>query len=131
MGRLRRYAVAAGISVLTVAAAGYGAAPATAAVISQSRASAASGPTITAMFCDGGDWSGYCEVEWTGGTAPYTVSWTPEGDFFGTSVDTDAAAHWSVIEGSCVAGGELEAIAKVTDADGRSATAGSGAECDS
>jgi hypothetical protein len=126
MGRLKLPVIAGGAGAVMLAATGFAAVPAAAAV----RPGETSGPTITHMICEGGNWNGLCYVEWTGGTAPYTVAWTPEGDFFGTSVSTDSAEEYSEIEGSCVAGGDFEAIATVTDADGLSALAGSSAQCD-
>ena len=81
---------------------------------------------------DGGDFSGFCQVEWSGGTAPYTVTWSlPGSDFFGTVGGFDSATRTATISGSCVAGGELEAIATITDADGHTIQGGGGAECDS
>jgi hypothetical protein len=87
---------------------------------------------ITSAFCDGGDFSGFCQVEWSGGTAPYTVTWSlPGSDFFGTVGGFDSATRTATISGSCVAGGEIEAIATITDADGHTIQGGGGAECDS
>jgi hypothetical protein len=145
-GRLTLQAVAGGSGAVLLAAVAF-AVPAAAAVRSPGASPAVTGQVIghrdaaktaaatlkiTSVLCEGGDFSGSCEVEWSGGTPPYTVTWTPEGnDFFGTSTDTDSAARTSTITGSCVAGGELEAIAVVTDANGQTARGGSGAECDS
>jgi hypothetical protein len=146
VGRLTLQAVAGGTGAVMLAAVAF-AVPASAAVRSTAASHAVAGQVIghrdaaetaaatlkiTSAFCDGGDFSGFCQVEWSGGTPPYTVTWSlPGNDFFGTTASTDSAARTSTISGACVAGGELEAIALVTDAAGQTARGGGGAECDS
>jgi hypothetical protein len=131
VGRTTMQAMAGGACAVMLATIGF-AVPASASVRSSAVSPATAGTLkITTSFCDGGDFSGFCEVEWSGGTAPYTVTWSPLGDFFGTSSGFDSATRTATISGACTPGGELEAIATITDADGHTIQAGGGAECDS
>jgi hypothetical protein len=136
VGRTTMKAMAGGACAVMLATIGF-AVPASASVRSSAVRTATATPDtagtlhITTALCVGGDFNGSCEVQWTGGTAPYTVTWEPLGDFFGTVSGFDSATRTATISGACAPGGELEAIATIHDSAGHTIQAGGGADCDS
>jgi hypothetical protein len=110
-------------------AAGLVALPAMGAVAAPS-AQAASGPVITVAECDSYSYGAYCWVEWSGGTAPYTVQWTPQqGWLSSTPTTTTTSGNAAYTGNGCIPDDGVEIKVTVTDANGLSASTETGTRC--
>jgi hypothetical protein len=93
-----------------------------------STAEASSGPVITGGSCAAptGSYLISCQVDWTGGTSPFSVGWTAVS---GSSISGGGSTseHYSDAQGECYSSFEVEAT--VTDAEGLSAHAYMGGTC--
>jgi hypothetical protein len=110
-------------------AAGLAALPAIGAVVAPA-AQAASGPVITSGECDSYSYSAYCWVEWSGGTAPYTVQWTPVSGLLSSGSTTSTTSGDSASTGKgCIPYDSVEIQVTVTDTNGLSATTDLSTRC--
>jgi hypothetical protein len=91
-------------------------------------ADASSGPVITGGGCDAstGSYLITCQVDWSGGTSPFNVTWTAVS---GSSISGggETTNHYSDASGECYSSFEVEAT--VTDAAGLSTHAYMGGTC--
>jgi hypothetical protein len=91
-------------------------------------ASASSGPVITGGGCTAstGSYLISCQVDWSGGTSPFNVTWTA---ISGSSISGGGKTtnHYSDATGECYSSFEVEAV--VTDADGLTAHSYMGGTC--
>jgi hypothetical protein len=91
-------------------------------------ADAASGPVITGGGCAASTGSYFisCQVDWSGGTSPFNVTWTAvsASSISGGGSTTN---HYSDATGECYSSFEVEAT--VTDAKGLSTHAYMGGSC--
>jgi hypothetical protein len=91
-------------------------------------ADAASGPVITGGGCAAltGSYLISCQVDWSGGTSPFSVGWTA---VYGSSISQGGSTseYYADAQGECY--GSFEVEATVTDAQGLSAHAYLGGTC--
>jgi hypothetical protein len=91
-------------------------------------ADASSGPVITGGGCTAstGSYLISCQVDWTGGTSPFSVGWTA---VVGSSISGGGSTsqYYFDAQGECY--GSFEVEATVTDAEGLSAHAYMGGTC--
>ena len=117
--RLRRKAVVTSGAVLALMLGAVAMAPAV---------DASSGPVITGGGCAAptGSYLISCQVDWTGGTSPFSVEWTA---VYGSSISGagSTSEYYSDAQGECY--GSFEVEATVTDAQGLSAHAYMGGTC--
>ena len=110
-------------------AAGLVALPAMGTVVAPA-AQAASGPVITGDECDSYSYSAYCWVQWSGGTAPYTVQWTPvQGWLFANPRTITTSGNASSFGNNCIPNDGVVIKVTVTDAQGLSTTTETGTGC--
>jgi hypothetical protein len=91
-------------------------------------ADASSGPVVTGGGCavEFGTYFISCQVDWTGGTGPFSVTWTAEYDS-SISGGGSTSKYYSDAQGECY--GSFEVKATVTDATGLSDYAYMGGTC--
>jgi hypothetical protein len=77
----------------------------------------AAGTLAVAPICESGQSQFRCTATATGGTAPYTIAWTPEANAFVTRTTG------SLVSGTCPRNTTVELLATVTDATGAKASA--------
>jgi hypothetical protein len=98
------------------------------AVVMAPAAHASSGPVITGGGCtpEFGTYFISCQVDWTGGTGPFSVKWTAE---YASSISGGGTTseYYSDAQGECY--GSFEVQATVTDATGLSTYADMGGTC--
>jgi hypothetical protein len=91
-------------------------------------ADASSGPVITGGGCAAptGSYLISCQVDWAGGTSPFSVGWTA---VYGSSISGagSTSEYYSDAQGECY--GSFEVEATVTDAEGLSSHAYMGGSC--
>jgi hypothetical protein len=119
--RLKKRALAATMGIAAFSALGAAIAPA---------AEAASGPVFTSGSCNSSSFFVECPVTWSGGTAPYTVQWTPVANFLSSGGTSTTSGNSSMTAGNCVPDTLYEVKVTVTDAAGLAATTYLGGRCD-
>jgi hypothetical protein len=92
-------------------------------------ADAASGPVITNGSCNASSFFVTCPVTWSGGTSPFTFTWTPVANFISSGGTGTTTAHSSVGAGNCIPDSLYEVKFTVTDAAGLTATTFLGGHC--
>ena len=92
---------------------------------------AAAGPTITNSSCSDTSYLATCTISWSGGTPPFTVTWSSIGAPLSSSGGTfSGVTGYSVnVGGQCVPQTFYEVKVTVTDAAGLSATTYAGGRC--
>lgn len=93
-------------------------------------ADAATGPTFTQVYCGDTSYVASCEFVWSGGTSPYTFSWTAVRGLSGTGGSDTTAGNSAHVASNCIPQNFFEVKATVTDAAGLSATTYAGGTCD-
>jgi hypothetical protein len=111
------------VSGLLLAAAAAATAPA-------SPAGAAAGPAFTYASCGDTSFLVTCTFTWSGGTSPYTATWTAiEGPMSPSGGSGSFTGNTAYAGGNCVPQNFYEVKMTVTDAAGLSATTYAGGRC--